>query len=400
MNENVIADTSADLSSESEQTFTRFSIAQRIEHAVLLVSFATLAVTGLAQKYSSSPYSMFLFSIMGGVEISRLVHRSASIVLMFESIYHTISVLYKVYVLRVPLSMLPYVDDLKHLLQDVLYYLGIRQKKANYGRYSYPEKAEYLAVVWGTLIMAVTGFMMWNPIASARWFPGELIPAAKAAHGGEAVLAILAIIIWHFYHVHLRHFNLSMFTGKLSRKEMESEHPAELQFIETGQTDKKPPPEIIRKRQRVFLPAAFVLTGILGFGLYKFVSLEQTAVITQLPRETAQVYAPITPTPNPTPTSLPTPAGGEVVSSDSWEGKYSRLFRNRCATCHGKTSVGGLSLETYQDALNGGDNGPAIVPGNPDASLLVQVQSPGSHPGQLTVDELDSVINWILEGAQ
>ncbi len=60
------------------------------------------------------------------------------------------------------------------------------------------------------------------------------MPAAKAAHGGEAVLAVLAIIIWHFYHVHIKHLNQSMFTGKLSQEEMEHEHPAELAQIEAG----------------------------------------------------------------------------------------------------------------------------------------------------------------------
>ena len=82
-------------------------------------------------------------------------------------------------------------------------------------RYTFGEKVEYWSVVWGTVIMAVTGFMMWNPISTLRFLPGEAIPAAKAAHGGEAVLAVLAIIIWHFYHVHIKTFNKSMFTGKL-----------------------------------------------------------------------------------------------------------------------------------------------------------------------------------------
>ena len=89
-------------------------------------------------------------------------------------------------------------------------------------------------MVWGTFIMIITGFMMWNPIATTNYLPGQFIPAAKVAHGGEAVLAALAIILWHFYHVHLRHFNKSMFIGKMTRHEMEEEHPAELALIEAG----------------------------------------------------------------------------------------------------------------------------------------------------------------------
>jgi mono/diheme cytochrome c family protein len=75
------------------------------------------------------------------------------------------------------------------------------------------------------------------------------------------------------------------------------------------------------------------------------------------------------------------------------------MFRNRCGTCHGITAVGGLSLATYEDALIGGDNGPAIVPGNPEASVLVQVQLEGGHPGQLTPEEISAVIEWIEAGA-
>ena len=133
-----------------------------------------------------------------------------------------------------------------------MYYFGLRKHKAYYGRYNYAEKAEYLAVVWGTVIMGITGFMMWNPIATTRYLPGEFIPAAKAAHGGEAVLAVLAIIIWHFYHVHIRHLNKSMFTGKITEKEMAHEHPAELAQIKAGEGDQRraarrtaPPPENI-----------------------------------------------------------------------------------------------------------------------------------------------------------
>ncbi len=153
---------------------------------------------------------------------------SAAVVLAAVAAYHVLDVAYRIFVLRMPLSMLPQVEDFKHLVQDVLFYLGRRDRKASYGRYSYAEKVEYLAVVWGTLIMGMTGFMMWNPLASARWFHGQAIPAAKAAHGGEALLAVLAIILWHFYHVHVRHFNQSIFTGRLSRQEMHEEHPAEL----------------------------------------------------------------------------------------------------------------------------------------------------------------------------
>lgn len=384
---------------ESEETYLRFEFSKRIEHIVLLVSFTTLGLTGLPQKFPDSPISLAFVEALGGIERTRQIHHIAAFVLMVASIYHVISVLYRVVVLRTPLSMMPVVEDLKHLFQDIRYFLGFSKHKAFYGRYNYAEKAEYLAVVWGTLVMAITGFMMWNPISTARFLPGGFIPAAKIAHGGEAILAILAIILWHFYHVHLRNFNKSMFTGKLTREEMEDEHPAELVQIESGQAWQPPPARVIRKRQIFFYPAAILLSTVMGFGVIWFVSGEETA-ITTIPRgETVEIFVPVTSTPSPTPLPTSTPVLSEGVSPESWQGKYDGLFRNRCGSCHGITAVGGFSMATYEEALEGGDSGPAIVPGDPETSVLVQVQATGGHPGQLTIDELEQVIEWIRNGA-
>ena len=384
-----------------QQSFIRFERLQRISHLVMLVSFSLLAITGLPQKFPESPLSQFIvLTIFGSVETARLVHHISAIVLMLASLVHILDVLYKVMVLRTPLDMLPFVSDLKQLFTDISYFLGLRKHRAYYGRYSYIEKAEYLALVWGTVLMAITGFMMWNPILTTRLLPGEAVPAAKTAHGAEAILAVLAIFVWHFYHVHLRHLNKSMFTGKLSREEMEHEHPAELAAIDDGTAWQRPPRELIRKRQRVYTPVAVVLSAVMLVGVFGFISIEDTAPITTIPQgETVEVFVPLTPTPRPTQAPTPTPEPGADVAADSWEGTYQAMFDNRCGTCHGITAVGGLSLAAYEDALKGGNSGPAIVPGNPDASVLVQVQSAGGHPGQLTLEEIEQVIDWILAGA-
>jgi len=295
--------------------------------------------------------------------------------------------------------MMPVISDLVHVYQDVMYYLGIRKQKAFYGRFSYVEKAEYLALVWGTVLMGITGFMMWNPIATARWFPGQAIPAAKAAHGGEAILAVLAILIWHIYHVHIKNFNKSMFTGKLSEEEMVHEHPAELAEIKQSSGWSRPNPEVIRSRTRIFFPSAAIMIIVMSIGIVGFASGEQSAIET-IPRgENIQVFVPLTPTPRPTLAPTATAELAEGIAVNSWLGSIEGLIRNRCSTCHGITSVGGLSMGTYQDALIGGDNGPAIVPGDPDASLVVAIQTAGNHPGQFTEGELQRIIDWINAGA-
>ncbi len=384
---------------EKKEKYLRFSIPQRIEHIIFLVSFSILGFTGLAQKFADSPWGLAILNGLGGIERTRQIHHFSAAVMMVISVYHVIEVLYKVYVERTPWTMLPFIQDFQHVIQDILYNLGFRERRAYYGRYSYAEKAEYLALVWGTVIMGLTGFVMWNPITTTRYLPGQIIPAAKAAHGAEAILAVLAIILWHFYHVHLRHFNKSMFIGTLTKEEMEHEHPAELAEFEAGGIGEPIAPSLIRKRQRVFFPFAGVLTIVLGFGIIKFLTVETTALTTIPQGETAAVYVPVTPTPRPVSTPTPTANPDQPAGADTWDGYFQALFRNRCDTCHGATKVGGLSLETYESALQGGNSGPAIVPGDPYNSILVQLQSTGKHPGQLTIDELNRVINWIGSGA-
>jgi cytochrome b subunit of formate dehydrogenase len=379
----------------AEKTFTRFSVTQRVEHIVFLTSFSILGFTGLIQKYAQSAFSQSMLAVLGGIEHTRQIHHVAAFVMMIVSIFHILSLLHRVFVMRVPWTMLPVIEDFKHLYDDVMYYIGRRKHKAFYGRYNYAEKVEYLAVVWGTVIMGITGFMMWNPIATTRFLSGQFIPAAKVAHGAEAVLAVLAIILWHFYHVHIRHLNKSIFTGKISEAEMEHEHPAELAQLKSGDAYSPPPSDVIRKRQKVYYPIAILLAIIMSLGVVAFVSMETTAITTIPPAETAPVLVQITPTPRPTPSPMP----GEGVQANTWDGKFSVLFNDRCGTCHGAAKVGGLSLVSYQDALAGGSSGPGIIPGDPEGSMIVQMQQKGDHPGQLSDQELQEVIDWISEGA-
>ena len=288
------------------KTFIRFDLMQRLEHIVFLLSFSLLGFTGLPQKFPEAPISVNIFELLGGIETARLIHHTSAIVMMIVSVYHVLEVIYSVFVLRHPISMIPWVSDLQHVYEDIQYYLGFRKHKAYYGRYSYAEKVEYLALIWGTIVMGLTGFMMWNPISTLRFLPGEAVPAAKAAHGGEAILAVLAIIIWHFYHVHIKHLNLSMFTGKMSEEEMEHEHPAELAQIKAGGHETPIPEDVLRKRKKIFLPIAIVVLALFSLGFYYFVGYETTAIINNS-QATLPIYAPQTVTPQPMTTFTPPP---------------------------------------------------------------------------------------------
>ena len=328
--------------------------------------------------------------------------------MMLGTAWHIILAGYKVFVLHEKMSMLPSLQDVKDGLQSLLHNIGFNKKFPQMGRYTWEEKLEYWAFVWGALVMGLTGFLMWNPITAAKILPGDWIPAAKAAHGGEAVLAVLAIIIWHMYGVHIRSFNKSMWTGEMSEEEMLHEHPLELADIKAGIASRPVSPEVLRKRKMIYYPVAGVLTAVMLAGVYGFVNTEETALTTIPPQPSPiAIYVPQTPTPvptkPPTPTPLPataTPEGQvtEPAAGPAWD-EISPLIQAKCGACHGTADMTGLAMDTYANTLAGGKNGPVVVPGDSVNSILYTLQAAGGHPGLFTPEELALVQEWIDAGA-
>jgi cytochrome b subunit of formate dehydrogenase len=264
-------------------TYVRFTRDQRLEHLVLVVTFVVLAVTGLPQKFASTRWAEGLIALLGGIESARIIHRAAAVLLMVQTVYHAAAVAYRVLVRGTALSMMPAAKDVRDAWQTLLYNVGRSPERPQMARFTFEEKVEYLSLLWGTVLMILTGFMLWNPIATAWLLPGEFIPAAKAAHGGEALLAVLAIIVWHGYGVHLRHFNRSMWTGTMTEAEMREEHPLELKAMQQGTAERPVEEATAARRQRVFFPVAVALSAMLIAGIVWFVTFEQTAIETVTP---------------------------------------------------------------------------------------------------------------------
>lgn len=346
--------------SHARKTYTRFSVPQRVEHIVLIASFTTLAITGLIQKFSANTVAFSIIDLLGGIETTRIIHRIAAIVFVLQSVYHLLVVGYKIFVARRELTMLPGLRDVTDAIDVLRYNLGLTKNHPKLPRYNFAEKAEYWALVWGGIVMAVTGFMLWNPIATSNFLPGQFIPAAKAAHGAEALLAVLAIIVWHFYSVHIKFFNRSMFTGKMTREHMAHEHGEELERIEAGQMRPSPDPAGVRRRERIYVPAALLVGLILAVGVYWFATFEETAVATVPPPATeVPVFVPLTPTPAPENTLENNEIGSPITHPI--EG------REECDTCHGPSGV-----RPY----------PADHEGRPnDSCLLCHAVGPTPTPG-------------------
>lgn len=307
---------------QPKQAYKRFGPVQRMEHIILLITFTGLALTGLPQTYAAQPWAKTFIQVLGGIESIRIIHRFLATLLMAEAIFHGGVISYKLFVLGYRATMIPGVRDLRDALNWIAFNLGLRKDHPHLPRYNFGEKAEYLAVVWGTILMAITGFMMWNPIATTKLVSGSAIPAARAAHGAEALLAVLSIVVWHMYNVHIKRFNRSMFTGKLSHEAMEEEHGEELEAIIKGETPPSLPPEVIARRKRRFWPYAVVMTVALTVGLVWFITVEETAIRT-VPRQDVLVFEP----------EVTLDVGDAAVGESIWP-------TLRCARCHGVTASG------------------------------------------------------------
>jgi len=197
----------------------------RWQHAALLSSFILLVLTGFALKF---PDSWFASMLSLGEHMRRLLHRIAAVVLIGVSLYHFLHVLVTKEGRQLARDLFPTLDDALGAWQNLSYYLGLSRSKPEFARFNYAEKAEYWALVWGMFVMAGTGVMLWAKIFFGNHLPRWWLDVATAIHYYEAVLATLAIVVWHFYQVFLDPdvypMNWAWWDGKMSLHHYRDEH--------------------------------------------------------------------------------------------------------------------------------------------------------------------------------
>lgn len=209
-------------------TFYRMSVNQRVQHLVLLVSFTVLALTGFALKIPDEAgralgtFGDAIFSLRG------VLHRIAAAWMLGGSFYHLYYLIFT-HAGRADLRALrprPK-KDLRDMLQTIRVGLGLSDAPPQMERVTYKEKLEYWALVWGTIVMSVTGLLLW----SASFWSGLVLDISRAIHWYEALLAVSAIVIWHLYNVHLKPgvfpMSRTWIDGRISRHEMMEEHSLE-----------------------------------------------------------------------------------------------------------------------------------------------------------------------------
>lgn len=220
---------------ERVRCYVRWTLNQRIQHMALIISFTTLVVTGLPIRYHEAGLAEAAVRVMGGMTMRGYIHRGAAVVLILLAIYHIGYVIFSHRGRREILAIMPGIKDLKDSIGMVLFYTGIAKQKPLFDRYNFIEKFEYLALAWGSVVMIVTGAMLWFEEQTMIIVPKWAVDVAQIVHSYEALLAFLAILIWHLYHVHLNPevFPMSRIwlTGKITEQELKEHHPLEYERI-------------------------------------------------------------------------------------------------------------------------------------------------------------------------
>ncbi len=204
----------------------RMDFSQRTQHFVLAASFILLAITGFALKFPDSWAARLLGSHEG---FRSWAHRGAGVVLLLAGAYHLYYLATKREGRKLLRDFMPAAKDMAELGANARYLAGFSGEKPKIGRFGYAEKMEYWAVIWGTIIMGVTGLMIWFKMDVTRFLPRWAVDVATTIHYYEAILACLAIVVWHFYHVifdpDVYPLNTACLHGRVSQHWQAEEHP-------------------------------------------------------------------------------------------------------------------------------------------------------------------------------
>ncbi len=198
------------------------------QHAFLALTFTVLVISGFSLRFDQGFIARFFFGWEGGFQIRGLVHRVAAVLFMATVIWHLLF-LSTSRGRSFVADMLPSRNDFSYFLNRILYNLGLRDHEPFIGRFSYVEKAEYWALVWGTVVMIGTGLMLWFDDWFIQFLPKGVLDVSLVVHYWEAWLATLAILVWHMYSTvfnpHVYPMNPSWITGSMPEEMYRHEHP-------------------------------------------------------------------------------------------------------------------------------------------------------------------------------
>lgn len=228
---------------EAERSFERLTLFQRAQHWAMVLSFSLLALTGLPMRFPEADWLAFVYRAIGGISVARTIHRGAALLMIADGVVHlaylALLLARSRFDVREAWPMLPNWKDARDWWETTRYYFRLRGDLPAYDRFNFREKFDYFAVFWGLPVMMASGLVLWFPVFFGNLLPDLAIPMAYIAHSDEAILAISAIVVWHFYNVHYNPDKFPMswvwLTGRISEREIRREHPLEYERLRDGQ---------------------------------------------------------------------------------------------------------------------------------------------------------------------
>ncbi len=223
----------------------RFNAQSRTLHIVVMTTFLVLSATGLPLLFSDAPWARVLASFFGGFQGAGFVHRVMGAMLLAAVVYHVVNVFYRAFVKGEsgifwgPTSMVPQPRDFQQFWQQMLWFFG-KGAFPKYEQFTYWEKFDYWAVLWGTALMGAAGLILWFPESASHILPGWMFNVALFVHGAEAALAIGFIFVVHFFNGHLRPgkfpMDMVIFTGAVDEYELKHERRGQYErLVNTGE---------------------------------------------------------------------------------------------------------------------------------------------------------------------
>lgn len=266
------------LKHQSKSYYVRFDLVWRILHVIVILSFFGLAITGMTLKFAAREWAVFIANMLGGFENAGLIHRISALMTLFYFVVHFVFLhknwkksekSLKNFIFDKE-GLMPNLNDVKEIFQSLRWFVG-HKKQPRYGRWTYWEKFDYLAVFWGVSMIGLTGLILWFPEFCTLFLPGIVINIATIIHSDEALLATGFIFTIHFFNTHFRPEKFPMdpviFTGKVPLEVFKHERPREYELAkEDGSFRKK-----LKKEPRKWLLIWSRIFGIffllLGFSL-------------------------------------------------------------------------------------------------------------------------------------
>jgi cytochrome b subunit of formate dehydrogenase len=197
-------------------------------HVALLVTFLTLALTGFALRFPETWRAQLLSKIGLSEEARKILHRAMAVGLVVTSAVHLIQIAVTRRGRLFIRAMFPRFADVGDVVATLRHALGLRPKAPSYDAFDYTQKAEYWALIWGTIVMSLTGFVLWFPAIATRWVPAWAVRMCETIHFYEAILAVAAIFIWHFYFVVFKQgtdpMSWTWITGRMPLAEWQHHH--------------------------------------------------------------------------------------------------------------------------------------------------------------------------------